>query len=219
MSYNSFIWTFSQSSQEIIPIALRARSLKTILCGLRKQSQLNNVSSFSLSRRYSNSLTSYVFNIGSVRLPQAPVTCQPSRTFQGYAEAYAEVIKAFAAFQDTNFSGRMTQCNYFDSAFMIAVDCEAYSQDSSLLESGMDTASQSLPVRLELNFNTATDASFRRTSVASNAGAVGFQVGQKIANANTVDATPTADTWRADIYGMVDVIYSITADGLMTASD
>ena len=68
----------------------------------------------------------------------------------------------------------------------------------------MDTASQSLPVRLELTFATSNI-----TAVRSGDG--NSQTGTVVDNSGA--------TMRADVYGMVDVIYSVMSDGLMTASD
>lgn len=144
---------------------------------------------------------------GTVHNSLATVTQAPVKintTKEGLVEAYAEVVKAFASFTDLHYSGRVSINQYFDPAFAIAVDTEAYSADTSLLESGMDTASQSLPVRLELTFSTSNI-----TAVRSGDG--NSQTGTVVDNANA--------TMRADVFGMVDVIYSVTSDGLMTSSD
>ena len=68
----------------------------------------------------------------------------------------------------------------------------------------MDTASQSLPVRLELTFSTGNITTIR-------AGDGNDQTNTVVDNTNA--------TMRADVFGMVDVIYSVTSDGLMTSSD
>ena len=70
----------------------------------------------------------------------------------------------------------------------------------------MDTASQSLPVRLELTFSAGNITAVRSDTATSGQG-------DKVVDVEDIT------TCRADIYGMVDVIYSVTSDGLMTASD
>lgn len=203
-SYHNFVYSFTApnntTTTEVIPLPIRARSIKTIFCGMRDQAQLTNSLCYSISRRYSLNLDTYVFNIGSIRMPQAPVKVGTGN-IQGVGMAYAEIVKAFSQMNNLRYCGRVDWSNYFDSAFALAVDCETYSQDSSLLESGLDTASQSLPVRLELNFSnnaisTARSSAGENTQVANFSGSV-----------------------RLDTFAAVDVIYSITADGLMTASD
>lgn len=58
---------------------------------MRDNAIVNNKLAYSISRRYSANLQQYVFNIGSVRLPQAPVKINYSK--EGLTEAYAEVTK------------------------------------------------------------------------------------------------------------------------------
>ena len=206
VSYNSFVWTwtYSNSATEVIPIAMRARSLKAILVAMRDNSIISTSNAWSISRRGSFNLSQYVFSIGGVRLPQAPVSIDSTR--EGLTEAYAEVVKAFASFNDLQYAGRVGVGQYYDQGFAIGIDTEAYSQDSSLLESGMDTASQSLPVRLELTFKDGNIFAARASAAAA-------------ANVDKIATIASSGTCRADIYGMVDVIYSVTSDGLMTASD
>jgi len=209
VSYNSFVWSYSAAGTVVIPIALRARSLKGIMCGMRKQSQINDIDSFSLSRRYNAGLEQYVFSVGSIRLPQAPVKIASANGHQGMTEAYCEILKMFGSFTDLHTGGRVSLEAYYDSGFAIGVDTETYSQDTSILESGLDTSSQSLPVRLELTY--ASSPTVRIT------GSTGYALGE--AMANRLDTAGSAATYRADIYGFVDVIYSITSEGLLTASD
>lgn len=212
VSYQNFVWTWSAgNTTEIIPIALRVRSLKSIIVGMRKQSFINNQHTFSIGRRVSNGLSSYVFNIGSIRLPQAPVQISQDAYQEGMTEAFAEMVKVFGSLTDLSQSGRVSIEQYYDAGFALGVDCEAYSQDSSLLESGLDTASQSLPVRLELNFESTL------TNERATTGSVtGFSQGARQASRQGLSTAAAAitgyDTLRADIFGIIDVIYSVTAE-------
>ena len=63
-------------------------------------------------------------------------------------------------------------------------------------------------MRLELTFSALNP--LRLGAPAPTPG--GYRIGGTMKDA-------TNQIVRADIYGMVDVIYSVTADGLMTASD
>ena len=70
----------------------------------------------------------------------------------------------------------------------------------------MDTASQSLPVRLELLFQQGI---WTRTAAST---LNGCRIGD-------LQADPKGEVCRADTFSMMDVIYSVTADGLMTSSE
>ena len=72
VSYHSFVWTWSYSTTatEVIPIALRARSLKAIIMGMRNNNILSNAAAFSIGHRTSANISQYVFSIGGVRIPQ-----------------------------------------------------------------------------------------------------------------------------------------------------
>lgn len=208
VTFKNYIWTwnYSDGSTEVIPVAIRARSLKGILTTMRVQKNLNNVIGFSLSRRVSAGLSQYVWNIGSIRLPQAPVRLIQNSAAEGYTQAYCEIVKLFSSFNSLDYAGRVEYKQYFDSGFAIGISTEAYSQDTSLLESGMDTASQSLPVRLELLFQ---QGAFVRQAAATINGV----------NIGDLQAQPKGEVLRADTFSMLDVIYSVTADGLMTSSE
>ena len=207
VSYHSFVWTwsFSKTSTQVIPIALRARSLKSVLVAIRNNGAVGRAAAWSISHRTSGNMSQYVFSIGGVRIPQAPVMIR--KTMEGLTEPYAEVVKAFSAFTNLSYSGRVSIEQYYDAGFAIAIDTEAYSQDTSLLESGMDTASQSLPIRLELTF-AEDNITLARSATAASTNL------DKVVRDETTFATA-----RADIYGMVDVIYSVSSEGLMTAAD
>jgi len=90
VSYHSFVWTwsFSASATVVVPIALRARSLKAVLVSMRDNAIVENAAAFSIGHRSSFNLSQYVFSIGGVRIPQAPVKINASK--EGLVEAYAE---------------------------------------------------------------------------------------------------------------------------------
>lgn len=76
---------------------------------MRDNAIVNDKDAYSISRRYSANISQYVFNIGSVRLPQAPVKINYSK--DGLTESYAEITKAFASFNDLRYAGRVgTSC-------------------------------------------------------------------------------------------------------------
>jgi hypothetical protein len=122
VSYHSFVWTwsFSKTSTQVIPIALRARSLKSVLVAIRNNGAVGKAAAWSIGHRTSGNMSQYVFSIGGVRIPQAPVMIR--KTKEGLTEAYAEVVKAFSAFTNLSYAGRVSIEQYYDAGFAIAVD-------------------------------------------------------------------------------------------------
>lgn len=204
-SFHNFVYTTAwQTGYQNVPIAERARSLKAIFAVQRIQSSTSNLYHDSLATRERAGTVSYVFNIGGMRYPSAPIKLTQA-SYGGAAEALIELQKAFGVLTDTQFAGRMDNRHgqvinpgqlrgAFDlTKFAIGIDLENYPQDTDTLESGLDTLSQSLPIYLEVEY--ANVANLKSTSVTSGT------------------------VIRFDFFSMVDVIYVLSADGLMSASD
>jgi hypothetical protein len=204
-SFHNFVYTASwQTGYQNIPIAERARSLKAIFAIQRVQSHTANIYYDSLATRERAGTVSYVFNIGGMRYPSAPIKFSQA-AYGGAAEGLIELQKAFGNLTDVQFAGRMdnrhpqsVNIGQFRGAFdlfkyAIGIDLENYPQDTDTLESGLDTLSQSLPLYLEIEY--ANVANIKSTDVDSGT------------------------IIRFDFFSMVDVIYVLSADGLLSASD
>ena len=63
---------------------------------MRNNAQVGKADAFSISKRSSFNISQYVFSIGGVRIPQAPVKIGSS--MEGLVEPYSAVVKAFASF-------------------------------------------------------------------------------------------------------------------------
>lgn len=114
VTFKNFIWTwnYSAGATEVIPVAIRARSLKGIITCLRNQEIVNNPLGFSISRRVSGGLSQYVWNIGSIRLPQAPVRITQNSHPEGASQAYAEIVKLFSSFNSLVREFRQNCCRH-----------------------------------------------------------------------------------------------------------
>lgn len=181
-----------------IPIAERARSLKHLLVSMRNSNRIGNVVGDSFIRVRSG-VSQYVFNIGGARFPQAPVRLDA--VWRGASEGMIEVMKCFAPLTAYQYGGRArgyptnpsgaiaNQVGYESFNFAVGLNLENFPQDMALLESGMDTLSQSLPIYLELTCASGIPE---------------------------FDAAAQRDI---QVFSAVDVIYILSADGLMSASD
>lgn len=204
-TFHNFVYTQAWSTgTHNIPIAERARSLKSLFALQRISTSTTNLYHDSLSTRERGSCTQYVFNIGGMRYPSTPIQ-YGIQAYTGAAEGLIELQKAFGVLTDVQFAGRMDNRDpqkigvaavrgAFDLyKFAIGLDLENYPQDTDTLESGLDTLSQALPIYLEITYGS--DTNLRSASVTSGT------------------------VIRFDFFSMVDVIYVLTADGLMSASD
>lgn len=186
-----------------IPIAERARSLKALYLCFRKQDEIGNVQVDTLAERSRAGVSQYVFNIGGARFPQAPVRLFTNTVVNGAVEGLMELRKSMGMFTDVQMAGRVlsgplsagvvattaAQAGYEGKKFAIGIDLENFPSDSNILESGFDTLSQALPIYAE------------------------------ITAANSIPNFAANTVYDVQTFSMVDVIYVLSADGLMSASD
>ena len=180
----------------------------------------------SLGRRTFNGCQEITWKIGSNVYPSQPVKGSASNPSQ----YMSELIKALASLGDLRQGSginRQTYLGYSASAIngaaqtsgspicgssvvaadrntvpslgFFGIDLETYSQSSDILESGIDTSSLALPINVEFKFGTDVRAS------GPTAGTV---QGQGTFNG----------TIQVNSYCLVDVIYSLDSQGLMTAA-
>ena len=156
-------------------------------------------------------------NVSNAWAPSAVVSLGSTAT--NVSEVPTELLKAFSRLGDVSYAWQLDRntiqsnpsncivdstttvtqagAKVFHGNFMFGFDFEQYPQDSSLLESGMNTASQNLPVYMELTFSTTN-------------GALNTAVGE---GGNTTGTTVQA---MIDTYSVYDVLYTLQ-NGILSA--
>ena len=150
----------------------------------------------------------------------APVTVAGlGSTATNVSEVPTELLKAFSRLGDVGYSWQLDRntiqsnpsncivdstvvsaqagAKVFHGNFMFGFDFEQYPQDSGLLESGMNTASQNLPVYMELTFSTTN-------------GALNSAIGEG------GNSTGTVVQAMIDTYSVYDVLYTLQ-NGILSA--
>jgi hypothetical protein len=147
-------------------VPARFASLKSICVLPRRSTEANAQQAYFLSSRINPGIQNYFFRIGSYILPNKSVTLQNSSTTYGYAEAFAELQRAFHSLNHNEFAGQIpfdlyhvadtadttvgssgvvagsTDISSYKNAFAIAIELELWNQRSDVMLSGMNTLSQ-----------------------------------------------------------------------------
>ena len=180
------------ASEYTISLPARVKSVKSIFGTFIRSDQVGNNANYDTSVFQRAGLTSFRFEIGSVRYPQTDVSFPDNNT---QAQREAELDKAFGKIGDyqhqkayslkhvINDEGVRDGGNYHGaclSAFMVGYDMESFSR--VLLENGVDTASRSLPINFICSKNATNGQS------------------------------------RADFYVLCDAIFYINLDGTASVS-
>ena len=167
-----------------IQIGERSRVLKGLISIFRYQADIAAVTKFKISKRTIQPINNYQFQIGSSQYPsnnidivcdkaQAAANAQTvagvrlglsSNADMNISEAYSEVLRVFGGLNanvSTTVIGAepFAQSTLNNGCGLIAVDLQAYSDGS--VTSGIDTASNSLPVMLNINKNGAANATMQ----------------------------------------------------------
>lgn len=194
-TYRHFSGLFeaNANTQNTIALPARVKSVKSIFGTFIRSNQMGVNANYDTSVFQRAGITSFRFEIGSVRYPQTDVSCNGN---DGQAQREAELDKAFGKIGDyqhqkaysakhtTNDAGERdgtTMRGSCLSAFMIGYDFEAFNR--VMLEQGIDTASRSLPINVIIN----TD------------GNAGGQV-------------------RGDFYVLCDAVFFVNLDGTASVS-
>ena len=164
-TYRHFSGLFdgNAATQNTIALPARVKSVKSIFGTFLRSDQMGVAGNYDTSVFQRAGITSFRFEIGSVRYPQTDVVCNGN---DDQAQREAELDKAFGKIGDyqhqkaysakhtTNDAGARTGANFNSSclsAFMIGYDFEAFNR--VMLEQGIDTASRSLPINVIINTN------------------------------------------------------------------
>jgi hypothetical protein len=94
------------------PIPFRYTSLKQIICCPRRSTESTDKLSYSLSSRINPNIDSYSFRVGSLMVPQKPITLANSTTTGGYAEALMELLRSQHSNTDIGFAPSISKAYY-----------------------------------------------------------------------------------------------------------
>jgi hypothetical protein len=147
-------------------VPARFASLKSICVLPRRSAEMAQQPAYSLASRINPGIQNYFFRIGSYILPNKCVTLQNTSSTYGYAEAFAELQRAFHSLNHNEFAGQIpfdlyhvadtadttvgsqgvvagnTTTDSNKNAFAIAIELELWNQRSDAMLSGMNTLSQ-----------------------------------------------------------------------------
>lgn len=164
-TYRHFSGLFdgSAATQNTIALPARVKSVKSIFGTFIRSDQMGIAANYDTSVFQRAGITSFRFEIGSVRYPQTDVVCNGN---DGQSQREAELDKAFGKIGDyqhqkaysskhtTNDAGVRNGGSPNGaclSAFILGYDFEAFNR--VMLEQGIDTASRSLPINVIINTN------------------------------------------------------------------
>jgi hypothetical protein len=158
-------------------VPARFASLKQIALLPRRSVEIADYASHSIGSRVNPNFQYYWFRIGSAIIPSKAVTLEGTNT-GGYAEAYAELLKAWHDLHTTSSVNTLgleysvadvavANCpqvavttniggNSYKNGFAIAQELESFSQRSDVLLSGMNTLNSQ--IFFETNIGTALAA-------------------------------------------------------------
>jgi hypothetical protein len=164
-SYRHFSSTVSTGSigQRSLVVPAKYASLKGIIVCPRRASETagtNEAISHSISSRVNPNIDTYWWRVGSLQVPQKPVTLKNSYTTGGYAEAFISNLQVWNAISSPEFSSSLTYAYFnvantavaangviagvtdttsYQNAFAIATEFENIANRSDIILSGTNT--------------------------------------------------------------------------------
>jgi hypothetical protein len=94
------------------PVPFRMASLRQIICCPRRSTETTDKLSYSLSSRINPNIDSYSFRVGSLMVPQRPITLANSTTTGGYAEGLMELLRSQHSNTDIGFAPSISKAYY-----------------------------------------------------------------------------------------------------------
>ena len=189
-TYRGHTYSFaSGTQQETVPTSERSKSIKSIFTILRPDNMFT-INQATVSQRCKFAMNSLQYKIGSSVFPSQNLTTNP--------QMFAELMKSVGPLQDVRSGSRIDQRSYNaivytpvpaannTSTGFTGLDLETYAGATDILESGLDTATQSLTIDTLMSWSAATPG----------AGAA----------------------VRVNTYCLVDAIFTLSSDGLLTVS-
>ena len=149
-SHSTYVSSTTSGNDEC-PINHRHKSVKALFCVVRDNSTLNHYESRTLTKRVCSPGSTYNFKIGGIQYPEYPITCGPGKG----SEAVTALELCFGKMGDRSGSSAIDRNNFcprvskpeqhkqyypMESKCVYATELEAYGSHSSLLESGINSA-------------------------------------------------------------------------------
>lgn len=103
--------TTAQGAQTVL-VPARFASLKMILCVPRRATEIGQAHSYSISSHINPGIQSFSYRVGSLMIPQKPITLVNSSTTGGYAESFAETLRSFNLWNNISFAPSITRAQY-----------------------------------------------------------------------------------------------------------
>jgi len=186
-TYRHFVSTLQASAgQQTFLVPARFASLKSLWCLPRRSTEIASVTSYSLNSRVNPNIATYWWRIGSLLVPQKPVTLINANTTAGYAEAYAEAMRALHSLNNASYGASIgilqyqvadaadatvgdggttsgvvavnTGANSYKNGFIICQELETFCQRGDVLLSGMNTLGSQ--IFFECNITTAPGTTY-----------------------------------------------------------
>ena len=201
---HTYAYQSSSNARISIPVAERAKSIKSMFLIQRIASDANNQfigSGLAMSRRTINNLNSWQTKWGGAVYPASQVNIDPNNP----GESLSELVKSITSLGNIQQGSAMNANNYTNNYLagtpdvnvclgFIGLDVEAFANASSVTDVGIDSASLALPISWELQFG----------------------------NMATVDANGNPGSSGATIvcntYCLCDVIFTLDRQGLLSVS-
>ena len=177
-SFNHHVNTLtSGAGSASLQIGDRSLVLKGLISVIRPQADLSDKTKFKLSKRTIQPIEHYQYQIGSAQYPvnQVQIECDPAVVYtaadtrlglksndtMNISEAYTEALRVFGGLNSNMGScvvgmEEFAQSTLNNGCGLIAVDLMSYSDGS--VSSGINTASNALPVVLNLQKNRKSEA-------------------------------------------------------------
>lgn len=172
----------ANTNQQTMQISDRSYSLAAFIGCLRLQANVNLVSAYKNSQRSIQYLSQYQFTIGSQLYPPSQINSNPGTIVGGgtaankyistdattalnISQPFAEVKRVFGmdkgvinanAYWGSEVGNTGTEAGT-NGCGIFAVDCKSYHNDKRTT-SGIDTASQAVPITLNISLNGAANA-------------------------------------------------------------
>ena len=186
-TYRHYVSTLQASAgQQTFLVPARFASLKSLWCLPRRSTEVSNVFAYSLSSRVNPNIASYWWRIGSLLVPQKPVNLINANSTGGYAEGYAECMRAMHSLNNASYGSSIgsyqfqvadaadpvvgdggtyngvtvgsTGAGSYANGFIICQELETFCQRGDVLLSGMNTLGSQ--VFFECSINTAPGTTY-----------------------------------------------------------
>ena len=177
-SWRHYVSSLAAGSSGMYSTLVPARfaSVKSLTVCPRRATEINGQSSYSISSRCNPCFSTVNWRIGASIIPNKAITLENTNTTAGYAEGFAETIKAWhglnsyyvstalpTPFYNTadgafpapvvNISASLA-LNSFQNGFVLSQELESFSNRTDVLLSGLNTLSSQ--VFFEATINSAT---------------------------------------------------------------